>query len=35
MTKDKPSEIHIGVFAIKSRDYEKLVCIKTDSKLHF
>ena len=36
MTKaDKSSEIHIGEFIIKSSDSEKVLGIKTGSKLHF
>ena len=35
ITKDESSEIHIGECIIKSSDCEKLLNIKTDSKLHF
>ena len=35
MTKDKSSEIHIGESVIRSSDSEKLLDLKTDSKLHF
>ena len=35
MTKDKSSEIHISESIIKSSDFEKLLGIKIDSKLHF
>ena len=35
ITKDKSSEIHIGEFIIKSRDCEKVLDIKIDSKLNF
>ena len=35
ITKDKPSEIHIGESIIRSSEYEKLRDIKIDSKLHF
>ena len=35
MSKDNSSEIHIGESIIKSSDCEKLLCIKTDSKLIF
>ena len=35
ITKDKPSEIHVGKSIIKNIDSEKLLGIKVDSKLHF
>ena len=35
MTKDKSSKIHIGEIIIKSVNYEKLLGVKIDSKLHF
>ena len=35
MTKDKPSEIHMGEIIIKSGDSEKLLGVKIDLKLHF
>ena len=35
MTKNKSSEIHISEIIIKSGDCEKLLGVKTDSKLHF
>ena len=35
MIKDKSSEIHIGGIIVKSGDFEKLLCVKIDSKLHF
>ena len=34
MTKDKSSEIHIGESIVKSSYCEKVLGIKTDSKLH-
>ena len=35
MRKDKSAEIHIGETIIKISDFEKLLGIKIDSKLHF
>ena len=35
ITKDKSSEIHVGESIIKSRDCEKVLDIKIDSKLNF
>ena len=35
MTKDKSSKIHISEIIVKSSDYEKLLGVKIDSKLHF
>ena len=35
ITKDKSSEIDIAESIIKSSDWEKLLGIKIDSKLHF
>ena len=35
MTKDNSWEIHIGEIIIKKGDYEKLLGIKIDSKVHF
>ena len=35
MTNDKSSEVHIGESIVKSSGCEKVLRIKTDSKLHF
>ena len=35
MRKDKSAEIHIGETIIKISDFEKLLGIEIDSKLHF
>ena len=35
MTEDKSSEIHVGESIIKSSDFEKILGIRIDSKLHF
>ena len=35
MTKGKPSEVHISESITKCSDYENLLGIKIDSKIHF